>query len=105
MNTEPINYDIHSADYRPGNVSLAHLEGGKFEVRDWNGSVLYSGSSIADARQRLTVRRGVIKAALTRRANKRNAARVEACNKAGVTWAWLTEDMSAAEADAWLGLD
>lgn len=53
-------------------------------------------------------RRSVIKAALTRRRNKRSAARTVACKEAGVTWAWLTtgeHNLSPAEADAWLGLD
>lgn len=38
-------------------------------------------------------------------ANVRKAVRATACEKAGVTWAWLTETLTTAEADAWLMLD
>jgi hypothetical protein len=89
-------------------------------AREGDWFVVYDasyGEPIADsqhatldaAERRANVRRGVIRAALTRRTNKarsdRVAARQAACAAADVTWSWLRETLTEAEADAWLGID
>jgi len=113
--------DIHGPQYHPRSVTVECRDGAWCVVdASYAGAVHVSCTGPGEwnhlqAERRATVRRGVIKAALTRRANKARAAAAEldqrraaACREAGVTWQWLTTGeypLSPAEADAWLGLD
>lgn len=97
--------------YHPRSVTVAR-EGDWFVVYDASyGEPIADSrhSTLAAAERRANVRRGVIRAALSRRARKasaaRAAARQAACAAADVTWSWLRETMTEAEADAWLGVD
>lgn len=72
------NYDIHSSDYRPTNVRVEYRPEGasefypnhKWVVVDFNGEIDSQFTSRDAAEVRRRTRAGVIKAALTRRANK-----------------------------------
>jgi hypothetical protein len=69
--------DIHSPEYRPSNVTIqtsTELRFGKpttiFTVIDFDGTPMQTFTSREDAESRRRNRAGVIRAALTRRANK-----------------------------------
>jgi len=115
--------DIHGPQYHPRSVTVERRDGVWCIVdRSYAGAEHVGRSTGSTERDRLQceavakVRRATIKGALTRRANKARRAREDAataldvrraaaCKEAGVTWSWLTEDLTPAEADAWLGLD
>jgi hypothetical protein len=98
--------DIHGPQYHPRNVVVEHRTGAWCVVDGSYGCEYVARyASFSDAERAAKVRRATIKAALTRRRNKRIARRKVACEAAGVTWAWLTSTLTTAEADAWLGLD
>lgn len=93
--------------YHPRNVTLTVAQG-EYTVTDSTQEgdhILYRGRDHALAQHRQKSRQAVVKAALTRRSNKRTALRNAAAAEAGVTWSWLLQDLSVAEADAWLGLE
>ena len=105
-------FEISGPQYRPQSVKVEQRDGQwcvvDASMRLPNGDVFIHVTphvSYGRAEHAARTRRATIKGALTRRANKRHAARTAACEAAGVTWSWLRADMTAAEADAWLGLD
>ena len=99
--------EIHGPQYKPSSVTVEHRNGywcvidGSYAERE----IVTKYQSFHAARDAAKVRRATIKGALTRRRNKHIARRAAALEEAGVTWSWLTKDMTPAEADAWLGLD
>jgi hypothetical protein len=98
--------EIHGSHYHPRSVTVEFRDGRWCVVdRSYGCDHVVPYASHPDAERVAKVRRATIKGALTRRANKRQRSRVEACATAGVTWSWLRETMTVAEADAWLGLD
>lgn len=67
---------IHGPDYRPSNVRIVRIEADDYyygratwRVLDFDGTTYFQGNR-SDAERHARVRKGVIKAALTRRANK-----------------------------------
>jgi hypothetical protein len=73
-----VSYDIHSDAYRPMNVRVEYRPEGsgdyypdhRFVVLDFDGVEIGHYTSREQAERRRRQRAGVIKAALTRRANK-----------------------------------
>lgn len=94
--------------YLPQSVRFVS-EGADYVVVDTDGSIYHRGEDAGYAARRFNVRRGVVKATVTRRLNKkiadRNERRAQECEANNVTWAYLRQELSVAEADAWLGLD
>jgi len=72
--------DIHGPDYRPSNVRIINngSESHPWSVLDFDGTLYGRYRTHDQAKARANVRKGVIKAALTRRANKARAARAAA---------------------------
>lgn len=103
------NTEYPALPYLPSSVRVVHEADGFWYVINDDGSYYRAAPTQGAAERIANVRRGVIQAAITRRANKaaarRQEARRSACEDNGVTWNFLREELSVAEADAWLGLD
>lgn len=66
--------DIHGPDYQPHNVTIVPVLGydrkPRFAVKDFDGTCYATADTRARAESMARVRKGVIKAAITRRRNK-----------------------------------
>ena len=94
--------------YHPRSVVLSMDQMGNHIVTDrsyGNDHAVNYGPDKAAAQRMVSGRQATIKGALTRRQNKREVLRNAEADKAGVTRSWLREELTAHEADAWLGLD
>ena len=109
--------DIHGPQYHPRSVTVEMRDGAWCVVdRSYGCEYVSRSTTLQAAEHAAKVRRATIKGALTRRANKAQRERIAerrvlaakrqaALDEAGVTWEWLREDLTEAEADAWLGID